>query len=135
MSANDYVHFSPKTVPRVESRAYAIIVESPYSPQYEGAIGWSTAGYMETDIGGAIQTSNKCTDIKGGGSGRVRHGHEIRCTTVHGARRVGCTPVGPIEDSSPERKGRIRVKISDMNSAPELVSGAIETYGTRGRIH
>ena len=135
MRANEQVHFSPKAVPLVESRTYPIIIESPYPEQHEGTIGWSAAAYMDTDIGGAnATTSNKCTDIKGGGSGRIRHGREVRRTTVDGARRVGGTRLGPIEDNSPDRKGRIRVKISDMNAGPELVPGAIETYGTRGQI-
>jgi hypothetical protein len=136
MRANYHVYFSAKTVPLVESRLYPIVVKPALPEQYEGTVGWSAAAYMDTDIGGAIViTSNKCTDIKGGTSGKIRHGREIRRTTVDGARRVGRTKLRSIEDSNPDRKCRIRVKISDVNTAPELVSRTIETYGTRGRIH
>src|SRR4029453_3969730 len=116
-----------KAVPRFESRPYAIIEDSPKPPQHGGTIGWSAPRYMDVDIGCARGISNKCTDIKGGRSRRIRHGNEIRRTTVHGSRRISFTPLRSIEDSGPERKGRIRVQISDMNAGPQLVSGAIET--------
>jgi hypothetical protein len=77
MRANDQVHLSPKAVPLAESRVHPIIIESPFPPQHEGAIGWSAAAYMDVDIGGAITARHKGTDIKGRGSGRIRHEHEV----------------------------------------------------------
>jgi hypothetical protein len=134
MRANDQVHLSPKAGPSAKSRSYPIVIESPLPKQDEGAFGWSAGRYMDVDIGGASTARNKCTDIKGGGFGRIRHGREVSPATFEVAPRVCCAPLGPIEDSGPDRKGRIRFKISDLNASPELVPGAIETYGTRGRI-
>src|SRR5262249_61445831 len=110
MRANYQVPLSAKAVALSESGPYAIIVESPLPEQHESAIRWSATAYVDIGVGAAMKASHKCTDVKRGASSRIRHGHEVTRAAAHGPRRVGRTPLGPIEDRNPERIGRIWIK-------------------------
>jgi hypothetical protein len=101
MRANYHVYFSPKAVPWVQSRRHPIIVESPNPPQHGGTIGWSAGSYMETlTLAVTRVISNKCTDIKGGGSGRIRHGRKSAALQCTGPAGLVAHPSGRLKTAA-----------------------------------